>query len=111
MEIPTPPASHASSQASARESIERAKDGYPRRCVATAKTIFPVSWNNNCTKALKLATGGACMDQKSKQDEYLAKAKEAEDQAAKAADERSREGWLRIAYGYRDLARANGYRG
>jgi len=50
------------------------------------------------------------MYQKSKRDEYLAKAKDAEDQAAKAPDERSREGWLRIAYGYRDLARANGYR-
>jgi len=49
------------------------------------------------------------MNQKSKRDEYLARAKEAEDQAAKAADERSREGWLRIAYGYRDLARALGY--
>jgi hypothetical protein len=44
-----------------------------------------------------------------KQDEFLAKAKEAEEQAANAPDERSREGWLRIAYGYRDLARANGY--
>jgi hypothetical protein len=45
----------------------------------------------------------------SKQDEFLAKAKESEEQAVKASDERSREGWLRIAYGYRDLARANGY--
>jgi hypothetical protein len=51
------------------------------------------------------------MDRKSKLDEFLAKAKEAEKQAAKAPDERSREGWLRIAYGYRDLARANGYEG
>jgi hypothetical protein len=51
------------------------------------------------------------MDRKSKRDEFLAKAKEAEEQAAKAPDERSREGWLRIAYGYRDLARANGYQG
>jgi hypothetical protein len=50
------------------------------------------------------------MVQNSKQAEYLARAKEADDQAAKATDERSREGWLRIAYGYRDLARANGYR-
>jgi len=51
------------------------------------------------------------MDQNSKRDEYLAKAKEAEDQAAKSHDERSREGWLRIAYGYRDLARNLGYKG
>jgi hypothetical protein len=47
---------------------------------------------------------------KERQAEFLAKAKEAEEQAAKSLDERSREGWLRIAYGYRDLARANGYR-
>jgi hypothetical protein len=51
------------------------------------------------------------MSKQSKRDEFLAKAKEAEDQAAKAPDERSREGWLRIAYGYSDLARANGYEG
>jgi hypothetical protein len=49
------------------------------------------------------------MDRKSKR--LLAKAEEAEEQAAKAPDERSREGWLRIAYGYRDLASANGYQG
>jgi hypothetical protein len=42
---------------------------------------------------------------------YLANAKEAEEQASKATDERTREGWLRIAFGYRDLARANGYEG
>ena len=50
------------------------------------------------------------MGAKERQDEFLAKAKEAEEQAAKAVDERSREGWLRIAFGYRDLARANGYK-
>jgi hypothetical protein len=51
------------------------------------------------------------VNHKSKQDEFIAKAKEAEEQATKAPDERSREGWLRIAFGYRDLARANGYQG
>ena len=50
------------------------------------------------------------MGAKERQDEFLAKAKEAEEQAAKAPDERSREGWLRIAFGYRDLARNNGYK-
>ena len=50
------------------------------------------------------------MDIKRRQEEFLAKAEEAEEQAAKAPDERSREGWLRIAFGYRDLARANGYK-
>jgi hypothetical protein len=50
------------------------------------------------------------MHDKRKQDEFLAKAKDAEAQAAKCTDEPSRESWLRIAFGYRDLARANGYR-
>jgi hypothetical protein len=65
----------------------------------------------NRAKTLKLIDyQGAAMDQQSRQDEFLAKAKEAEEQAAKAADEGSRESWLKIAKGYRDLARANGYR-
>jgi hypothetical protein len=42
-------------------------------------------------------------------EQYLASAKEAEAQAAQAANDRSREAWLRIAFGYRDLARALGY--
>lgn len=36
--------------------------------------------------------------------EYLAKAKEAEEQAEKARDEGSKASWLRIAAGYHDLA-------
>lgn len=35
---------------------------------------------------------------------YLDKAKEAEEQAAKALDEQSKAAWLRIAAGYHDLA-------
>ncbi len=72
---------------------------------------LPYHWNNNRAKSLKLTTERGAMDRKSKRDEFLAKAEEAEEQAAKAPDERSREGGLRIAYGYRDLARANGHQG
>jgi hypothetical protein len=36
--------------------------------------------------------------------EYLAKAKEAEDQAQKSKDEPTKASWLRIAAGYHDLA-------
>jgi hypothetical protein len=50
------------------------------------------------------------MGDKIRQGAFLAKAKEAEEQAAKARDEESRGSWLRIAQGYRDLARANGHR-
>ena len=37
-------------------------------------------------------------------DEYVAKAKEAEEQADKATDERTRHAWRKVAAGYRDLA-------
>jgi hypothetical protein len=50
------------------------------------------------------------MDNQSKIKEFLAKAKEAEEQAAKAGKGPTRESWLRIAFGYRDLARASGYK-
>jgi hypothetical protein len=36
--------------------------------------------------------------------QFLAKAKEAEDQAAKSKDEATKSAWLRIAAGYHDLA-------
>jgi hypothetical protein len=43
-------------------------------------------------------------------EEYLAKAKDAEDQAATCIKGSAmQEGWLRIAFAYRDMARANGY--
>jgi hypothetical protein len=50
------------------------------------------------------------MKNQSKVQEFLAKAEEAELQAAKAAVGPVRESWLRIAFGYRDLARASGYK-
>ena len=40
--------------------------------------------------------------------QHLAKAKEAEDQAAKAKDEQSKAEWLRIAAGYHALAAQQG---
>lgn len=39
---------------------------------------------------------------------YLAKAKQAEEQAQKASDPHARSTWERIAKGYRDLARMPG---
>jgi hypothetical protein len=42
---------------------------------------------------------------KSKRDVYLAKAREAEEMAAKFEDSYYRESWLNIAKGYRNLAR------
>ena len=42
--------------------------------------------------------------------EYIAKAKEAEDQAEKAKDEPTKAAWLRIAAGYHDLASRQGTR-
>jgi hypothetical protein len=44
------------------------------------------------------------MNGKQRQDEFRAKAKEAEDQAEKAMDEAAKAAWLRIAAGYHDLA-------
>ena len=40
--------------------------------------------------------------------EYLAKAKDAEEQAAKAMDEATKSSWLRIAAGYHELAGREG---
>lgn len=37
-------------------------------------------------------------------DEYVAKAKEAEKEAEKAKDERTKDGWITVAAGYWDLA-------
>jgi hypothetical protein len=42
--------------------------------------------------------------------EYLDKAKEAEDQAERARDEQSKAAWLRIAAGYHDLAARQDHR-
>jgi len=41
-------------------------------------------------------------------EEFLAKAKQAEEQAAKAKDEKEKASWLRIAAGYHDLAAQTG---
>ena len=41
---------------------------------------------------------------KTKRDEYLSKAKEAEEKAEKAKSESDKASWLRIAAGYHDLA-------
>ena len=44
-------------------------------------------------------------------EDYLAQAKEAEDMAAKFPDRSvMRESWLRVAFAYRDMARANGHK-
>ena len=43
------------------------------------------------------------MSPQSRKEEYLAKAKEAEEQAEKSKDEASKSAWLRIAAGYHDL--------
>jgi hypothetical protein len=45
------------------------------------------------------------MSKEQRRADYLAKAKDAEDQAAKAKDEQSREQWRKIAESYRELAR------
>ena len=37
-------------------------------------------------------------------DEYVVKAKDAEEQAEKARDEMTRHAWTKVAAGYRDLA-------
>lgn len=44
------------------------------------------------------------MDAKQRKEDFLAKAKEADDQAERPPDRYERESWLRIAQGYRDLA-------
>ena len=48
------------------------------------------------------------MAAKERQAEYLAKAKDAEQQAEKSKDETSKASWLRIAAGYHDLAAHQG---
>jgi hypothetical protein len=50
------------------------------------------------------------MTSEKRRDEYLAKAKEAEEQAEKARDEANKASWLRIAAGYHDLAAREGKR-
>jgi hypothetical protein len=42
------------------------------------------------------------MASKGRREEYVAKAKEAEEQAEKVKDEASKASWLRIAAGYHD---------
>jgi hypothetical protein len=44
------------------------------------------------------------MSSKQRQDDFLARAKEAEEKAAAAKDESAKSAWLRIAAGYHDLA-------
>ena len=44
------------------------------------------------------------MGKMGRKEEFLAKAKEAEEQAEKAKDEANKASWLRIAAGYHDLA-------
>ena len=48
------------------------------------------------------------MGAKERRAEYLAKAKEAEEQAEKTKDESSKASWLLIAAGYHDLAGRRG---
>ena len=45
------------------------------------------------------------MGTKERLEEYLAKAKAAEERAEKTTDEAAKASWLRIAAGYHDLAR------
>lgn len=47
---------------------------------------------------------GTSMDTKQRKEDFLAKAKEADDQAERTSDRYEKESWLRIAKGYRDLA-------
>lgn len=48
------------------------------------------------------------MSTKQRIDEYLTKAREAEEQASKSNDETAKSAWLRIAAGYHDLAARQG---
>jgi hypothetical protein len=47
---------------------------------------------------------GVPMNASKLRDEFLAKAKEAEERAEKTTDEQTKASWLRIAAGYHDLA-------
>jgi hypothetical protein len=51
---------------------------------------------------------GCVMGVQERRDEYLAKAKEAEGQAARTRDRYEQESWIRIAESYRALARRLG---
>ena len=48
------------------------------------------------------------MNGKARQEDFLAKAKEAEEKAEKSMDESAKSAWLRIAAGYHDLAARQG---
>ncbi|HWY65912.1 MAG TPA: hypothetical protein VNX61_11930 [Rhizomicrobium sp.] len=48
------------------------------------------------------------MNQVARKEEYLAKAKEADLEAARAATPDGRDGWLKVAQGYRGLAAGTG---
>ena len=45
------------------------------------------------------------MTREQRREDYLAKARDAEEQAAKARDQPTKEQWLKIAESYRDLAK------
>jgi len=51
---------------------------------------------------------GCVVGAKERRDEYLAKAKEAQDQADRTPDRYEKESWLRIAESYRALASRQG---
>jgi hypothetical protein len=51
---------------------------------------------------------GVAMGGKERREDFLAKAKEAEQQAERVTDEASKAAWLRIAAGYHDLAARQG---
>jgi hypothetical protein len=70
----------------------------------SARTFVPALLKNRA---------GHPMDYKQQMiEEYLGSARKAEDQANKFPRALlHEEGWLRIAYAYRDMARANGYKG
>ncbi len=48
------------------------------------------------------------MNAKQRKEEFLTKAKEAEEQAERAPSQQEKESWLRIAREYRDLAARQG---
>jgi hypothetical protein len=53
---------------------------------------------------LGMFLNGLAMTGKTRFDQYMAKAQEAQEQAEKARDPKSEEAWRRIAANYRDLA-------
>ena len=64
--------------------------------------------NESSIRALGLFQGWR-MAKEDRAADYLAKAKEAEEMARRAADPLTKQTWERIAEGYRDLARMPGY--